>query len=111
MFFFFSEKNRRGARRRAYRGENRRGTPVAYRSDDGEIVVRSARGMPDAAGDECNFRDVPLRLPARSERAREIRVVRNDQDARGGQGIHNSFARLRTEVFPLLPCTKAGASC
>ena len=55
----------------------------AHRADDDEIVVCSARRMPDAAGSNRDFRDVPLRLPARRKGAREFRIVRNDQDARG----------------------------
>src|ERR1700734_2285117 len=107
--FLFGEKNGRRAGGAAYRSKNRRRVSIRHRSDDDQIVVRSTCGMPDAARDERDFRNMPLRLPACRQRTREIWVVRDNHDARGTQGFYNSFAWFKIEESLLLQCMRAGA--
>lgn len=53
----------------------------AYRTEDDEAAASCDSAIPDVAGEDGNFGDVPFSLPARHNGAGEFRVVRNDQNA------------------------------
>ena len=82
---------------------------VANRTEDDEFVARAGGGVPQVACDERDFRNMPLRPPARSDDACKFRVVRDNQDA--GLTQETPTPLLKAGVFPLLRSWREAASC